>query len=246
VRRLGLCFLWALLAFLVAILFLLDGMAAEASGCPKGSDEWDWVACDDGNTLDGYWQWGYWVPGLIRVRSQFMSLPLLQQGRGVWYEPGVMRATADIRGLSLVGYLDGAASMSCADVGLPLWIDRGYGYEGPFLVVDCPQLDDVYSVAVHREEVVEVGWDTAERWGVQDGGWQVTVSRVPPQQARHILPVRLRPWFLERVDFYPRAESVTLDPKPIYRGPSTWRLYGEWKTFRVPEWDWPSEERFLQ
>jgi len=229
-RRLLHLFLWAIALALVWLACWL--WTAEAADCPRGSDEWDWVGCDDGNTLDGYWQWTYWVPGLIRTEFQFTDLPLVMEGRAVWYEPQVMGATAEVRGLSLHGYLDGVASMSCADVGLPYWINRGFGWEGPYLVVDCPQLDDVYSVIVYREEVMEVGWRTAERWGIQDGGWQVVVSRVPPKR----LPpaVRLRPWFLERVEFYPRELTVTLDAKPIYRRPSTWRINGTWQTFTRP------------
>ena len=237
-RRLLHLALWAVALALVWLSCLL--WRVEAAECPRGADEWDWVSCDDGNTLDGYWQWGYWVPGLVRTQNQFEDLPLVMEGRAVWYGPQVMEATAEVRGLSLHGYLDGVASMSCADVGLPYWINRGFGWEGPYLVVDCPQLDDMYSVIVYREEVVEVGWRTAERWGIQDGGWFVTVSRVPPAAARHVLPVRLRPWFEERVEFHPRSLTVELDPKPIYRAPSTWRLDGEWVTFKEPEWDWPS------
>ena len=110
------------------------------------------------------------------------------------------------------------------------------GYEGPFLVVDCPQLDDVYSIIVHREEVIEVGWQTAQEWGIQSGGWQVTISRIPPAMATRLNPVRLDDWFLERVEFYPQVETLTLDPRPIYRSPSTWRLYGKWTTFEAPTW----------
>jgi len=206
-------------------------------GCPEGAPESFSEACAQDDTLvDGYWQWGYWVPGLIRVRSQFLELPLVMQGRAVWYAPGPMEATAELHGLSLLAYVDGAASMSCADIGLPVWIDRGYGYEGPFLVVDCPQLDDVYSIIVHREEVIEVGWQTAQEWGIQSGGWQVTISRIPPAMATRLNPVRLDDWFLERVEFYPQVETLTLDPRPIYRSPSTWRLYGKWTTFEAPTW----------
>jgi len=227
-RRVVNCLPWgALLALVLTALWLWPG---EASDCPYESYA-EWCAEDD-TLIDGYWQWGYWVPGLVRRESQFLDLPLVMEGRAVWYEPQVMEATAEARGLSLHGYLDGVASMSCADVGLPYWVNRGYGWEGPFLVVDCAQLDDVYSVIVHREEVVEVGWETAERWGIQDGGWQVTVSRVPPGRLPEA--VILAAWFQKRVEFYERALLVTLDARPIYRSPSTWRINGTWQTFERP------------
>jgi hypothetical protein len=199
-------------------------------------------ACAEDDTLiDGYWWNSIWSPGYPRVASQFMDLPLLQTGRAVWYAPGVMRATAEQRGLSLHGYLDGAASMSCADIGLPMWVNRGFGWEGPFLVVDCPQLDDLWGIIVGREEVFEVGWDTARRWSgggePSPGGWDVMVSRVPP--SRRLEPSQTEPqilseWWAERVEFYPRALTVELDNRPIYRSPSTWRLGGEWITFSAP------------
>ena len=230
------CFLWAVAIAMCALAVWLANAEA-GDGCPRGAPESFSQACaQDDTPIDGYWQWDYWVPGLVRVRSQFLELPLVYGGRAVWYAPGVMEATAEARGLSLLAYVDGVASMSCADLGLPLWIDRGFGYEGPFLVVDCPQLDDIYSVVVHREEAIEVGWRTAEEWGIQSGGWEVRVSRVLPTLPNRIKQIRLRDWFLERAKFYPRVERLTLDPRPIFRAPSTWRLYGEWITFEAPTW----------
>jgi hypothetical protein len=218
-----------------AAILPMEMRATDMGGCPEGAPESYGPACAQDDTLiDGYWQWGFWVPGLIRNESQFLDLPLVMTGRAVWYVAGVMEATAEVRGLSLRGYLDGVASMSCADLGLPYWIDRGFGWEGPYLVVDCPQLDDVYSVVVHREEVVEVGWRTAQRWVIEDGGWDVRVSRVPSAEIDSSM-VPLRPWFLQAVRFYPAALTVELDPRPIYRAPSTWRIDGtNWTTFTRP------------
>jgi hypothetical protein len=251
-RRFGFCLLWSLLAALIAVaLWLSDAEAGDS--CPPLSDEWDYPACDDGNPIDGYWWWGeVFVPGLIRNESQFLRLPPVMEGTAVWYSAEVMEATAEVRGLSLDGYVDGVAAMSCADIGISYWIDRGEGWEGPFLVVDCPQLDDVWAVIVNRREVVEVGWTTFERWG--QGPWPVTVSRVPPEAAKHLMAMELWPWFLERVKFYPRQMEVTLDPRVLYRPPNspmpTWRVDGvNWVEFSQPQaedYEWPSESRFLR
>jgi hypothetical protein len=198
--------------------------------------------CDDGNKIDGYWWYGIWVPGYIRLTSQFMRLPLLQDGRAVWYAPGVMEAQAPYRGLDMTGYVGGVASMSCADMGLPLWVLIDKGWEGPFLVVDCPQLDDVYGIVVGREEVIEVSWEQAKKWsGGEDpasGGWRVTVSRMDPYELSErygpISAVKLSDWYAEHAEFYERTWFVTLDRRPVYQAPSTWRINGEWITFMAP------------
>ena len=78
-----------------------------------------------------------------------------------------MEATAEYRGLSLEGFLDGVALMSPTDIGKTAWIRGPNGWEGPFLVVDCAQRDDIWPIVRYRREVVEVGWETKERWGLE-------------------------------------------------------------------------------
>lgn len=248
---LALCLALALAAALVA-------PAEAGKGCPPDYDEWDARACDDGNPIDGYWgNHGEWIPGLIRNTSWFLVTPPVVEGKAAWYAPGVMEATAKARGLSLEGFVDGVSSMTCSDLGLTYWIghETPWGvlsWEGPFLVVDCARQGDLYGVIVYREEVVEVGFKTAERWGltyshlnggytVLDDGWfrNVIVSKYPPRVADLIEPVGLDNWFLERVEFFYPALEVTLDPKPLFRPPSTWRIWGpgaEWVTFTQPDW----------
>jgi hypothetical protein len=76
-------------------------------------------------------------------------------------------------------YLDGVALMSPSDIGKIAWLRRpGFGWEGPFIVVDCAQWDDIWPIVVYRKEVVEVGWDTKQRWGITEplNGVEVVVT----------------------------------------------------------------------
>jgi hypothetical protein len=73
--------------------------------------------------------------------------------------------------MPLDGYLDGVALMSPADIGATVWLRRpGHEWEGPYLVVDTAARIDAYSVVTHRREIVEVGFQTALRWGMVEGG----------------------------------------------------------------------------
>jgi hypothetical protein len=151
-----------------------------------------------------------------------------------------MEATAAARGLSLDGFVDGVSGTTCADLGLTYWIKGPLGWEGPFLVVDCASRADLYGVIVHRDEVVEVGWETAYRWGMQTGGWDVVVSKYPPEWADLMHAEDLSDWFIERATYFAPSNLGVIEPRPIYRPPSTWRLDGEtWTTFvqpEIPEW----------
>jgi hypothetical protein len=235
----------ALTAALLGVLAIFP--PATKQGCPANASEWAYPDCDDGNYITGYWWHSEsWVPGLIRNDSQFVNLPPVMRGRAVWYAAGIMEATAEVRGLSLDGYIDGVASMSCADIGQAYWISRMETapeqplWEGPFLVVDCPQLDDVYGIIVGREEVIEVGWRTAHRWAdgpPPPGGWQVLASRLAPMDSMPPTVV-LSTWFPPQAEFYARALEVTLDPNPLYRnqnGVVSWRIDGlNWVSFSPP------------
>jgi hypothetical protein len=120
--------------------------------------------------------------------------------------------------------------MTCANVGHKAWLRRpDQNWEGPFRVVDCAQQNDIYSATVHKAEVVEVGWKTAVRWGLnekwREEGVEVLLvdPRSHPQTGR---PVWFPGWweyFLEFADFR--------EARPLYQAPSTWRIEGEWVTF---------------
>lgn len=130
----------------------------------------------------------------------------------------------------------------------------GFGWEGPFLVADCSQRDDLYAHVFFRKEVVEVGFQTAERWGmaVRTGSkpwykaklWRidgVQVSRVPPDQITD-KPVNMGEWFTSVLTFaQPKDDKCKL----VYHAPNSqwnpdndyprWRVNCEWVTFYPPE-----------
>lgn len=206
---------------------------------------------------DGYW-WREesWVPGWISVGTWFTPAPLAIQGRAVYYAPGIMEATARVRGMSLSGYVDGVSLMSPADIGRTVWIKRTGGWEGPFLVVDCARRNDMYGVVVGRREVVEVGFQTAEKWGMAHGTggagytayrWstdEVTVYIGDKPPTIPVNPIIYKDWFLERVEFVTpaqdRAQDITVS---IMRGMSNsacWKWYdGEFyctEDYRTAPW----------
>lgn len=124
---------------------------------------------------------------LITVAFWMTPAPQYTKGAAVWYAPGVMEATCEVRGLDLQGYVDGVAMMSPADIGKVVWIKGPLGWEGPFLVCDCGVRGQVWEMVMDRGEVIEVGWRTAARWGLgpHEGGWklkgvEVFVGDVPP------------------------------------------------------------------
>ena len=206
--------------------------------------------CDDNYALNGYWWYGHWIPGLPTLGSWFSGSPDLSIGNAVFYGPWVMEGTARARGLSLDGYVDGVSGLSCADVGLKLWIrPPGRDWEGPFLNVDCSQRNDIYGNIVHRGEVIEVGFKTAERWGMvkttAEGydvlDWRldrVLVSKLPPDQIE-TEAVPFKEWWLERLtlvglpDFLIEVEQGWTHP--MFRPPDSWRIRGEWTVFNLAE-----------
>jgi hypothetical protein len=139
-----------------------------------------------------------------------------------------MEATAHYRKLSLDGYLDGVSLMSPSDIGRTVWLRRDGGeWEGPYLVVDSAARGDIYPVVVHRGEVVEVGFETAVRWGMVDAvdwgygygapfeinEWRLEnievlkMDEVPPYIENHE-PIRLSEWWADRAVFAHPATEV--------------------------------------
>ncbi|KKL87181.1 hypothetical protein LCGC14_1937260 [marine sediment metagenome] len=203
--------------------------------------EYAWPDCNDSNLFNGYW-WrdeGF-VPGMITRQTHFISAPPLTMGVAVYYAEGLMEATARYRGLDLSGYVDGVAMMSCADIGQTVWISRYRSryvdalpasngsiplfWEGPFLVVDCAEWDDHYPISVFRNEVVEVGFETAKRWGMmQPGTWnewtlhvRVLKSRYrPPDDFNYQSSIWYPYWFEEVAKFY-NFRSNALPNRPIF------------------------------
>lgn len=127
----------------------------------------------DSDPLNGYFQPDRgWIPGMITEESWMIPHPTHSVGRAVWYAPGVMRSTALARGYSLDGYVDGVSLLSPSDVGETVWMRQSgdVEWEGPYLVVDCAQINHHFAAAYYNKETVEVGWDTALRWGMVGPG----------------------------------------------------------------------------
>ena len=198
--------------------------------------EYAWPDCDDGNLLNGYWWRGGWVPGMITVETHFTPAPQFISGAAVYYAPGLMEATARYRGLDLSGYVDGVAMMSCSDIGQEVWIWEGWSWDGPFLVVDCAEWDDMWPVTVHRNEVVEVGWKTAIRWGMIERDEYTKPVYVwkgknqPRRINREVILVSYKSWFLENAEYLP-ASMIGLPRRPIFFPPHKWWINGEWIDF---------------
>ena len=201
-------------------------------------NEYYWAKCNDGNPFNGYW-WlkRYWVPGYISNKTWFVPAPTVSRGNATFYAPGVMEATAEYRGFDLSGYVDGVTLMSPADIGAEVWLKLPFGdWEGPFLVVDCARRGDIWPVINVYGNVIEVGFKTAERWGmvVQHNRWKalrwkeydVLVSKVPPPLNESYPIIDYVNWWLDQAEFI-----YVREPRPIYRYPSTWRINGEWHTF---------------
>ena len=235
-----------LTALLLAAGLSLLPTTASASTCGA---EWVSPECNDGYALNGYWWYGDWVPGLPTLDSWFSGSPILAVGNAVFYGPWVMEGTAVARGFSLEGYVDGVSALSCADLGQEVWLQRpGEEWEGPFLIVDCSQRNDIYGNIVHREEVVELGYKTAERWGMVQTTtegyhvlhWRVVgvvVSKLPPDQIT-TAAIPLKDWWLERLTYVELPDFlIEMEQgwqRPLYKVGNSWRLRGVWQTFSQP------------
>lgn len=256
---LGLLKILRLLALMLAAsLSLKSPQLASAQDCIIERAE---PTCNNGDPLDGYWWYDGWVPGYISLDSWFAGSPVHAIGNAVYYAPFMMEATAAARGLSLEGYVDGVSGLSCADVGLEVWIKRdparttagqsgvGQGWEGPFLNVDCAQRNDMYGAVVFRGEVIEVGFETALKWGMVERtspwSWrnliwrleEVAVSKLPPEHATGS-PVPLLDWWLSGVTFVTPSEyGEELRngwTRPRYDPSRSWGLRGTSVSFGQP------------
>lgn len=225
-------FIALLLCIALALTFFFPPVALADDHCWV---EYAWPECDDGDLFNGYWWRGEgFVPGMLTREAHFIPAPPHTVGWAVYYAPGVMEATAEYMGFDLSNYVDGVAMMSCADIGQTVWVRRfGGAWEGPFLVVDCAEWDDHYPITAFRHEVVEVGFKTAERWGILKQ-WKnlVTVlkSRYKPPENFKYLPVSYAGWLEEVARFY-SAGRVELPARYVYDGSGQWRIEGEWRSF---------------
>ena len=244
----------------------VDGLAVVIGPEDIGTD-WGELETDD-SKYNGY-MYEYegevtdnWIPGVPTYESWFTPAPKITIGNAYPYGWSVMESTAEYNGFSLEGYVDGVALMSPADQGLPVWLKRpGYDWEGPFLVVDCARRTDFYNVSVHNQEVVEVGFETAVRWGMAterekvDGKWMnywpmkkvenVIVSKIQPNNLDSDYEiVNYKDWFLDmvRFDFFKSDAEATAYYSSVPRmlsKPSE-KLNG------MPYWRIPPSDEYVQ
>ena len=126
--------------------------------------------------------WGFCVPGIVTNEVWFTRSPQYVYGSAVWYAPGLMRATAKWRDPDTYAmyhlayrsddYLGAVAVLSPANIGDTVWLRRDGGeWEGKYLVVDCSRRADMYSHIAINQQVVEVDFETALRWGLVSGNY---------------------------------------------------------------------------
>jgi len=152
--------------------------------------------------------------------------PQYAVGNATYYAPWSMEATANIRGMSLDGFLDGVSLMSPADIGETVWIRRpNHDWEGPFLVADCAQGNDIWPAIYYKREIIEVGFVTAVNWGLarltntgwEAIGWRVENVQVWKGETRPTgdigEPVHYPDWWLWQVEWLKYKDSR------IYGGP---------------------------
>jgi len=239
-------------------------------GCPK---------LGDSHKVNGYyyndpdWEqlcWRdeyFWIPGLLTYDSQFMRMPDLTIGKVYAYEANLMEHTAMFHGLNIDNVVDGIALPFCSEIGGYVWVKRPYNqdiigtgeWEGPFRVVDCAGILDLYNVVVRRKEVAEIGFQTAVDWTMikgltQTGEWSwdkkwdmrswytdVMVSKINPKYLPDDLePIVLSDWFAERATFYKTQEEWDNAYKPLpktFNQVQSWRFEpnGEWVVFDLNE-----------
>lgn len=203
----------------------------------------------DSNSYNGYWWYGMWTPGLPAFESQFMRMPGVSIGSAVFYAPDVMQAQIEYRGLSMDGMIGAVALPFCSEIGHSVWIMRpGLDWEGPYMVADCSRRNDLYGHIIWRDQVVEVDFDTAVRWGMaryggqqNEGRWSaltgrlnhVLISMSSPEYYDGVI-IDLTEYFLKHVTYAPLTEYR--DQLQNYRTPEPggypeWLINGTWVSF---------------
>jgi len=215
------------------------------------------VPNEDNNSYNGYFWNNYWIPGLASFDTQFLRLPRLSVGSAVAYAPEVMEATAAFRGLSMDGFVGAVSAEFASEIGHSVWLLRPNEtiWEGPFIVVDCSRRNDLYGQIMFQDQVVEVDFETAIRWGLmQRGGpgnglgnagrwtalmWRmdgVLLSTINPNQLVENEPVTdLSEWFLQNITFAKQSENRyfirNYEPPANGVGLPRWLLGDNWVTF---------------
>lgn len=163
-----------------------------------------WIPnCENDDMYDGVglpaWANGFCVPGRITLESQFFNVPSDFYGAAVCYAPGVMENQVKAKGYD-PKKVQGVALPSCAAIHETVWLrfSGSNGWQGPFKVVDCSARNHLYYHMVGMGIVVEIGFSTAERFGIWPGLNRVDVhigSGKPGAWDGLYLPY----WWLENV-----------------------------------------------
>lgn len=214
--------LFALLIALMLSALAVGEASAGTPGCTTQSGEF---------APNGYIDRTWCTPGMITNESWYTPAPEHIVGKAVWYAPWVMEATAEWREMSLDGFVGGVSLFSPSDIGEIVWLKRpDKAWEGPYLVVDASQRNHMYTTLTFVQEVVEVDFETALRWGMVTGEdveyevaeWMIREVEVwkglePPDA--HKTPVRYSDWFAERVIFDEReiANVLWKFDSPVYK-----------------------------
>lgn len=136
------------------------------------------------------------------------------RGEVTFYSPGLMRWVYEYRirlgqvpvcdPPKCIGYV---ATLRPGDLGRTLWLQRpGQAVEGPFLVVDYAAGEDFDRLRA-RGLVVEVDYETAQRWGIQRPLQDVLVLPESPYTQRLNLP-------LVGIAGSPASQIPTRSPEP--------------------------------
>lgn len=150
---------------------------------------------------------GRWVPGLITLKTYQAAAPLHTKGSVVWYSEYIMELTAEQVGVDLAPYVDGISLMSCTDFRQVVWLRRpGHNWEGPFIVVDCAKRQDMFSAIYYHGEVAELGYKTANAWGL--------VETVNEERVVHA-------WYVSDVEVYKGEQPPPSDSSAVSY-PSWW------------------------
>lgn len=128
------------------------------------------VNCADGNAFTGFITLNECTPGVITYDSWFMRIPKHTIGVATYYAPGIVETVLKNRKMSLDGYKDGIVLMSCAHIGESVYIRRpGFGWEGPYLVIDCSQPFHMWVNVSSRHLHIEVDQERWIEWGATSG-----------------------------------------------------------------------------
>lgn len=88
-------------------------------------------------------------------------------GLATFYADGVMDRVVAYRGLSCAECIGAVALLEPEHIGQQIWLQApGREVEGPFLVADCANRAHAPALR-ERGFVVDVDWETAQRWGMR-------------------------------------------------------------------------------